>query len=117
MKKRIDEILLTAVGTAVVALLINLGYNTMAHEVIASEASIATHETTESTEMVATDEQCFPSDYAHVKYPDDFDFYCIGSTMEIWTNEGEYVTSEIRGSYVMAEDGSYVPADYWGGNE
>jgi hypothetical protein len=105
--KRIDDVLMLLTGTALVALLLLTASNAMTHEVIASEASTAT----------ITDEQCAPADYAHVKYPDDFEFYCIGSTMEIWTNEGEYVTSEIRGSYVMAEDGSYVPADYWSETE
>jgi hypothetical protein len=108
---RLDDLMLLVLGATAVALTVLAMSYTNTYEVKAKEA----HHVEQPN--VITEEQCIPADYAHVKYPDDFEFYCIGSTIEIWTNEGEYVTSEIRGTYVMAEDGSYVPADFWNTEE
>ena len=101
--KRIDDVMMLVLGATAVALLI----------MTMSYANLHETNTVQANEAVI-DEGCSPADYAHIPYPDEYDFYCVGNTMEIWDGE-EYITSEIRGTRatVQAEDGSIVPANYY----
>jgi hypothetical protein len=111
--KRLDDIMLLTLGATAIALLILAISYTNTYEVQAKEV-------TDEFVLHEADEQCAPSEYAHIPYPDEYEFICVGNTMEIWdAAEGEYITSEIRGTanMVQAEDGSYVPADFWESEE
>jgi hypothetical protein len=61
-------------------------------------------------------QSCDKADYAHVPYPDEYEFVCVGDTMEVWDAvTGEYVTSEQRckDDELKAEDGTCVNEDYY----
>jgi hypothetical protein len=55
-----------------------------------------------------------------IPHADEYEFVCEGDTIEVWdAATGEYITSEQRcdADSIRAEDGSCVPADFYGPHE
>lgn len=60
--------------------------------------------------------ECSPADYEGIPYADEYEFVCVGDTMEVWdAKTGEYITSEQRCTEgeVRAEDGSCVNENFY----
>lgn len=107
-KMTFGDVMLLVIGAIFVALVLNavIIHNAKADEV--------------DTGYTATDEACTPADYAHVEYADEYEFVCVGDTMEVWDAvTGEYITSELRckANEVRAEDGSCVSPEFYAEGE
>lgn len=94
--RTIKDVLLIAGEAALAALLIFIAVNAAPEKDVANA--------------------CSQEDFAHIPYADEYEFVCVGDTIEVWdAATGEYITSEQRctAGEIRAEDGSCVPADYY----